>query len=149
MIFLSILLTSIASAIVAFQKTLNAGLGKCIGSIEGSFVNHLVGFIFGLLILVIGYQLDNINLGNTPFYLFLGGAAGIFMVSFVNYAIAHIGIMNTLIYLIISQSITSLIIDHYGLINHAKIPMNPLRIIGILLIICGAKLALSRTTPSK
>jgi bacterial/archaeal transporter family-2 protein len=39
--------------------------------------------------------------------------------------------------IITGQMITSLILDHYGLIGYARHPINPARVIGTILLLAG------------
>lgn len=149
MIVISIFLTLLSGVALTFQKVVNAALGKRIGSMESSFINHIVGAFFGGLLLLVGLRTGHIYFSGIPFYLFLGGSLGVFVVFFVNYSIPVIGIMATLICLTISQLTTSLVIDHYGFVNGTVLQMGALRIVGIILIICGAMLVLSRRKKGK
>jgi len=139
-----IFLTFCGSIVLTLQKVVNAALGKRIGSMESSFVNHIVGTLFAGLLLAIGLKSGQIHFENIPPYLFLGGFFGVFMIFFVNYAIPIIGVMATLICLILAQLITSSTIDHYGFINANILKIGYLHIAGIALIICGALLVLIR-----
>lgn len=142
MVVISILLTFCSSVALTFQKVINAALGKRIGSLESSFINHLVGALFGGVLLIAGLKTGRIHFAGVPFYLFLGGSLGIFLVAFINYSIPVIGVMATLICLIISQLTTSLVVDHYGLVNGTVLHIGFGRIAGVALIVCGAMLVL-------
>lgn len=144
MAVISIFLTFISSFVLTSQRVVNAALGKRIGSMESSFVNHIVGAVFGGLLLILGLRTGHIYFTGIPYYLFLGGSLGVFLVYFMNFSIPVIGVMATSVCLIISQLATSLIIDHYGFINGTVLQIGYLRIAGMIFIICGTTLVLAR-----
>lgn len=133
---------------LTLQKAVNAALGQQIGGMESSFVNHFVGTLVAGLLLLAGIHTGQIYFSGIPFYLFLGGCLGVFLVFFINIAIPVIGIMATLICLVLSQLVTSSMLDHYGIFSDKIMKMGAFRVAGIALVILGAALVLSRNKPS-
>lgn len=145
---LFIFLMLCGSFALTLQKAVNAALGQQIGGMESSFVNHFVGALFAGLLFLAGIHTGQIYFSGIPPTLFLGGCFGVFLVFFINTAIPIIGLMATLICLILSQLITSSVLDHYGIFSDKIVKMGPLRITGIALVILGAALVLSRKKSS-
>ena len=64
-----------AGIIMAVQGSMNSALSKIIGTLEGSFLVHVVGLTIVALLLFI-FGLGDGNLGQmraAPWYLYLGG----------------------------------------------------------------------------
>jgi bacterial/archaeal transporter family-2 protein len=144
MFLVCIILTIGGSVVLTLQKAVNGALGKHIGSLQGSFVNHLVGALVAGALLAAGLATGSLHVAGIPPHLFLGGSLGAFMICCMNYAIARAGVMATLICMLISQLVCSTVIDHYGLFGGVAIEMRPARLAGILLIIAGAIFVLTK-----
>lgn len=140
-----VLLSVLGGFAMTWQKTVCAALGERIGGMESSFINHIVGAILAGLLLAAGIRTGQISFSGIPFYFFLAGCLGVFYIYLINYTIPIIGIMATLICLILSQLITSSVIDHYGLLNSNVIKFGISRAIGIILITIGTILVLSKS----
>ena len=76
-------------------------------------------------------------MGGLPWYYFLGGAAGAFIVGTVALAGPRVGIAATSAALIAGQMMGAIIWDHLGLLSQAKDPVDALKITGALLIVGG------------
>lgn len=144
MVILFIFLTAIAGVSLSLLKAVNAALGERVGLMESSFISHFVGAVVAACLLVVGIRTGHFHIDGIPFYFFLGGCLGLFMIVMINYAFPIIGAMATLICMILSQLISSLIVDHCGLFNACVIKMDSGRIIGVILVMIGAGLVLWR-----
>jgi len=135
------LFTVIAGAngiLLGICRLINASLGMRIGSMRGSLVNHFVGAIFAGILLVIGMGKGGLHITGVPSQYFLGGCLGVFVVYINNYAIPYIGATLVVVLMITFQLLTSLVIDHFGLFGAEIIELNSIRLIGIVVLICGA-----------
>lgn len=144
MVIVFVCLTAIAGVSLSLLKAVNARLGERLGIMESSWISHVVGAFAAALLLVLGIRTGQFALSGIPFYFFLGGCLGLFMIVLINYAFPIIGAMATLICMILSQLTTSLIVDHCGLFNACVIKMDNGRIIGVILVMIGAGLVLTR-----
>lgn len=72
-----------------------------------------------------------------PWYYFLGGMAGTFIVGSVALAGPRIGIAVTSAALIAGQMTGAIIWDHLGLLSQTKDPVDALKVLGALLIVLG------------
>lgn len=139
-----ILLTCLTSLVNTISRLINAAMGTHIGSLESSFVNHVVGTLFAGLLLLVGVKTGHLVFSGIPFYYFLGGCLGLLMLAGHNYAVPHVGIMLVLIIFITSQLFTSGLIEHFGLMGSTEIPFSWLRLLGFCLLIGGARLVYVR-----
>lgn len=141
MIYFLIIITS--GTVLSLQKVVNAALGQVVGSMTSSFFNHAVGAVFASLLLALGLYTHRFHF-DMPFYLFLGGCCGVFLVYLLNSAIPKIGAMATLIFVILSQLVFSACIDHFGLFQARPIAISPFKILGVFLLMLSAILVLSK-----
>ena len=73
--FLALLIAAIAGMAMALQGSLNAALGKIIGTLETTFVVHIVGIAVIMSVLYL-FRLGKGNLlllKDAPWYTYLGG----------------------------------------------------------------------------
>ncbi len=77
----------------------------------------------------------------SPWWLYAGGAYGLFIIAGAAYAFPRLGAGPTTALMIAAQLATALTLDHLGL-PAGKIPVTPVRIVGTLLLVIGAILVL-------
>lgn len=137
MIILYFLIIVTLAFFVAFQPALNAELARLIGSSTwATIISFFVGLIVLLTYAIVTQQpLSAKKLSNVPPYLFLGGALGAIFVLSVVVLFPKIGAMNAVIFMIIGQMLSSLIIDHYGCFNAPVSPINWQKIAALLLML--------------
>jgi len=79
-------------------------------------------------------------MGGLHWYYFLGGLAGALIVATVALTGPRIGIATTSAAVIAGQMVGAILMDHLGLLNQAKDPIDALKVAGTLLIIGGVVL---------
>lgn len=144
MVIAFILLTAVGSIAYSLQKAINAALGEKLGTVQSSFINHVVGMVVASLLLIVGIRTGHFSTAGIPFYLFLGGCAGFFAIVLINYAFPIIGAVATILWLVLAQLVSSLIVDNCGFLNGCIIKMDGSRIAGVILVIIGAGLVVVR-----
>lgn len=137
------LLATINGLFTVFSRMVNASLATAVGSLRGSFVNHLVGTVGAGFLLLVGLQIDMAQLATIPWIYFIGGCLGVLIVAASNYAVRHIGAALFAMLLLAGQLLTSAFIDHYSLLGNVRIPITPARIAGIILLLGGALLVIT------
>ncbi|NLM53179.1 MAG: DMT family transporter [Firmicutes bacterium] len=146
MFIVALLLAFIAGVAMAFQGSLNTGLGKIIGLLESTFVVHLVGTALILLLLFV-LRLGKGDLGKittAPWYLFLGGIIGVIIYYAVIASMARVGVAKATTAIIVGQVGTALLLDHFGCFGLEKVPFTWLKAVGVILLACGARLMLMK-----
>jgi len=130
----------IAGAMLPVQAGLNHKMGRALASPEyASFISFAVGTV-GLLVylLVTRQNLNTIQQAFTvPWYVWLAGLLGAFYVTVVILMAPRLGVALTFGLLVGGQMISSLILDHFGLLGMAVKPINWGRVLGIVLLIAG------------
>ncbi|NLN06547.1 MAG: DMT family transporter [Firmicutes bacterium] len=144
MILLALFLAFAAGIAMAFQGSLNTGLGKIIGLLEATFIVHLVGLAI-LTTLLFLFRLGQGNLskcGTAPWYLYLGGALGVVIIYAVVASMSRVGVAAATTAIIVGQVGTALVLDHFGVFGLERVPFSFLKVAGIILLAAGARLML-------
>lgn len=143
---LPIIIAAAAGMTMAFQGAINAALGKIVGLLEATFIVHLVGLVFVLILLFV-LQLGGgslLKVGQVPWYLFLGGILGVAIVYGVVRSIPEIGVAPATTAILVGQILTAAVIDHTGLFGLKQISFAWYRAAGVFLMAGGAFLLLKK-----
>jgi transporter family-2 protein len=138
-IFLAIL----AGIAIPMQATVNNKLAESVNSpILAAFISFAVGTIalFGYILLT-GIPLSNLAASKTaPLIAWGGGFLGAFFVSVMTSAVPRIGIALAFSLAVAGQMLITLLIDHFGWLGIDVKPINPMRVLGAVLITIGVVL---------
>lgn len=137
------LLAAVNGGIVTCSRLINAGLGAHLGSMQGSWINHIVGTLFAALLLGVGMGTGHLHLQGIPLPYLLGGILGVFLVTFNNYAVPLIGSAAVAMLMLFAQLLTSSIIDHSGLWGGQVYPVTQMKAAGLGLLMLGAGLVIT------
>jgi len=137
---LFILLAAFAGIWVAFQGAINGLLARQLSHpLQATFVSFLGGTLVIALILV--FLQPEIPSGTTlkriPWYLYTGGAMGVFFVTVALLSVPRIGATQFLAAILAGQVVGALLIDHFGLLEVPVQHISWKRIGGVLLIVIG------------
>ncbi len=130
--FLSIVIGAIISVMVLFNGTLSDAFGNYTAAI----LIHITGLIVLIPVLLVGktrFKADR----TVPVYLYSAGAVGVFSVLFTNISYMELGVSLTLALGLFGQSVISIVIDHFGLLEMKVIRFDRKKLIGLFLIIIG------------
>lgn len=75
--------------------------------------------------------------GEIPWWAWFGGAIGVVMVTTSLILVPRVGSLPWFAAVMTGQTVTALVLDHYGLLGNPRTPASPLRLIGTCLLICG------------
>ena len=138
--FLATLIIGFCLPIMASSNgALSKSLGSPITSTFGIFV--LSSVLLGLVVLFT--KSPNISLNNLPntnLKMWMGGC--IVVINILTFSIApqKIGVANMLVVFIAGQIISSIIVEHFGLLSFPKHEISLQRIVGVILIVAGVVL---------
>ncbi|QOR68841.1 DMT family transporter [Cytobacillus suaedae] len=122
---------------VAIQATINGGLGRKVGTLEGSLVSFAIGTL-ALLFIVIFFGKGNLTAVTTvPKWQLTGGLLGAFYVFVAVLVVPRVGVATTLTAVIVGQLIMSAVIDHFGLFGSRQIPFDAKRALALFLLVCS------------
>jgi bacterial/archaeal transporter family-2 protein len=72
-----------------------------------------------------------------PLYLFSGGIFVAFYIFTITWISPRFGVANAIVFVLLGQMVSAVIIDHFGLFNAIQVDINLKKILGILLMIAG------------
>lgn len=135
-----LLVALLAGAAVPFQAGANAALGRLLGHpLWATLISLAVSVLMVLpALLLMRAPLPRLaNLGQAPWWAWLGGVAGVAYITAALILTPRLGAAGFIVCVIAGQVLSSLIIDQWGLMGLPSRPVNGLRIAGVALIIVG------------
>lgn len=130
------LLSGLIGILITVMLAFNGVLAKNTGNYSSIVIIHLVGLIcisFILLIRKIKLRFQN----DIPIFLYSAGAIGVFTVLLNNLSFNSIGASLTLALGLLGQSLTSIVIDHYGLLGAKVCAFKKQKLFGLIIIALG------------
>ena len=146
---MNVLLFAVAFAAgiaVSFQAAINSQMAAAVGA--NSVVAALVSFLCGTCALAViafvrgGLRKALAALPQQPLWKFSGGFLGAAFIFCTVVLVPRIGILNMVVLVIAGQLLTSMAIDHFGLVNVAMRKVSPIRLAGAAVMIAGVGMAL-------
>ena len=122
--------------LITIMISLNGVLSKHLGNYSSILVIHILGFLILTLILTLKKYKIRFS-KDIPLILYSAGIIGVFTVLFNNISFSALGEALTISLGLLGQTISSIIIDSFGLIKMQKISFKKEKILGLLLIILG------------
>lgn len=131
---------------IPLMAALNGGLGAQLKSPAlAATILFSVGLAVSLIYLFMneGIPASLYNEG-TPTYLYLGGFFVMFYILSITWVAPKFGISNAVSFVLLGQLISMSIIDHFGLVGMPKYSFTIQRFVGLLLMMGGIMLVLSK-----
>ncbi|MGI6364661.1 MAG: DMT family transporter [Bacillota bacterium] len=149
MSFLNLLVPLIIAALsglaMTFQGAINAALKEKIGVAPMSLTVHLIGLIVSVAaVLFISGTPRLEDFKNAPLYSYLGGLLNVAIIGGVAYSIAKTGATIGISAILFGQLTTAVVLDHFGIFALEKIPLSWVRIIGVVLMLVGMRMAIHK-----
>lgn len=134
-----------AGMLSATQIAVNGYLGKVVGSpIKASAISFTVGIIFLAIICIVLHfkngkseSFKNESAKN-PWWMWIGGILGRLYILANVYLSRIVGTGMTVIILLIGSTTGGILVDHFGMFESPKKPINAQKILGVLIMILGA-----------
>lgn len=134
-----------AGMLSATQIAVNGYLGKVVGSpIKTSAISFTVGIIFLAIICIVLHfkngkseSFKNESAKN-PWWMWIGGILGGLYILANVYLSRIVGTGMTVIILLIGSTTGGILVDHFGMFESPKKPINAQKILGVLIMILGA-----------
>lgn len=130
------LLSIFIGALIGIMVYFNGILSIYLGNYTSSVIVHLVGLI-GIIIVLICTKSKLKFDRKLPLFLYSAGVIGVFTVLFSNIGFMSVGASLTIALSLLGQTISAIIIDHYGLLGVNAIKFNKKKLIGLSIIIIG------------
>jgi transporter family-2 protein len=142
----AVLLGVLAGGLVGMQAPINSRLGKSIGTIQAATFSFLVGT--ALLLAIAAFAKGgwgNLgHVGRAPAWALVGGLLGAVYVSVAIVAVRTLGASGLTAVVILGQLGMSVVIDRFGLLGVAKVPVSGGRIVGLVLLAAGVALVVRK-----
>ncbi len=140
-VMLAIAIGLAAGCLLAAQPSVNGQLGL---SVAHPLQAALISFASGTTILLVlclavgrfppSFQTSP---GNLPWWIWLGGAIGVVMVTTSLIFVPRVGSLPWFAAVMSGQIVAAILLDHYGLLGNPKAPASPLRLFGAGLMIAS------------
>lgn len=130
----------------AVQVVVMARFGERVGIVAAlAFATAITATGAALILLVARQSLSGyVAAARQPAWLWLGGVAGIVIVLTITFAGSQLGTVATVGIFIAAQLTMSTLIDRFGLFGSDRIGLHWTRVLGVLLLLCGAALTLRK-----
>jgi transporter family-2 protein len=125
-----ILIAMVAGMLVPMQAGINVRLKQAVGDAATS---AMISFAVGTLALV-----QTVLSARGPWWMWTGGFFGAFFVAATILLAEKVGAGSMLAWIIASQLMGGLLLDHFGAFGFAVREISPIRILGVGLLIVGA-----------
>ena len=142
--FVLMILMVVGGVAVAVQPTINARLAEKTGFLQAATVSFAVGTLILLVISLSSGQGSFRRIPDADWWQLTGGLFGAFFVTMTIVGVPRIGITAVLALTIVSQLISGLVMDHYGLFGMRGIPIDYKRMLGVTLLLAGVFLICRR-----
>jgi transporter family-2 protein len=134
-----------AGFFISIQGPINARLRLSVESpVLGATISFLSGGLLLLCIMATG-AFGGVGTGlrgmqSAPLWAYLGGALGVTFVLGSIVAIPQVGVVVVICAAILGQMVGSYLADTYGWFGVEPVPFNPVRLAGVVLMLCGVLL---------
>lgn len=125
-------------------QLINAALGMRTSALGSSWINHVVGALFGGFLLLCGLGAGQLLFSGVPFIYFLGGCIGVVVVALFNFSAPRVGAAFMSVLWTSAQLLTSSLIDHFGILGTVPVPFTWYRFTGVVFLILAARLVFSK-----
>ncbi|MDS1003043.1 DMT family transporter [Clostridium sp. FAM 1755] len=130
------LISAFIGALIAIMTLFNGTLSNTFENYTSSIIIHVIGLFSITFVLLISRSKFKIQ-KEIPIYLYSAGAIGVFTVVFSNLSFSKLGVSLTLALGLLGQSLSSIFIDHFGLLGMKVIKFEKKKCIGLSFIILG------------
>lgn len=130
------LMSILIGALIAIMASFNSMLSTYTGNYTSSVIIHSVGLIGTIIIMKI-LKCKITFRKDLSLFLYSAGIIGVFTLLFNNITFVTIGASLTIAVGLLGQTISSIIIDHFGLLGVNTVKFNNKKIIALSIIILG------------
>ncbi|WP_070000069.1 DMT family transporter [Cellulosilyticum sp. I15G10I2] len=133
---MNIFISAFIGVLIAIMLLFNGTLSQAIGNYTSSVLIHITGLFAVILILLIG-KLKIKFTSQIPLHLYSAGGIGVLTVLFSNLSFSLLGASLTLALSLLGQSLASILIDHFGILEMTVVKFEKKKLVGLLFIILG------------
>lgn len=129
---------ALVGGLIAAQPAINSTLGRATGSIAAAFISFAIGTVALAGLVVLSGQAGGLSSATevSPVYL-LGGLLGAIYVFTALVVVREVGAGGVAAATITGQLSFSVLIDRFGILGLAEVPVTPGRVLGVALLLVG------------
>ena len=134
---------------LAVHLAMNAQVGQTVGNPRmGNAAFWLIGAVMAVVIALSGWDSQFFTRAReVPAWLWVAGAVGACLVFAIAALIPRLGAATTNVLLLAGQLLGGLLIAHFGLLSSPVQPLNSARLVGAVIMILGASIAVVGRLP--
>ncbi len=137
---LGFLYALIAGAAMSLQGVMNTRLGDKAGVLETNALVQLVGFVLALIIAICFGKGDIRQMGQAPWYSWLGGVLAPVITVTVMLSISGLSPTVAISTILLSQLTVAALIDAFGWLGADRLPFTWQKLLGVGLMVSGVLL---------
>lgn len=135
---LLIILIGMAGGIaVGLQSPLASMLTQRLGIFESIFIVHMGGALLALLPLIFYSGGKLMQWRSVPWYALGAGVFGLVVIAAISYMIPRVGVAASITTIVAGQLLVATILDQFGWLGTAGRPLDPTRVIGLVIVLVG------------
>lgn len=134
MVLLMLLLVVFGGAVLCSQSAINGRLGAEVGVLESAWLTFVLGTMISFLLAFYLEPHAALNLFTVPRWQVTGAFFGVVYMLVIVFAMPRIGTAAATVAVISGQLLMSVLIDHFGWLDNAVIPLDPSRLCAIALL---------------
>ncbi|MBT9386226.1 DMT family transporter [Pseudooceanicola sp. CBS1P-1] len=140
MSFLLIFLALMGGAALSVQSSVNGRLGGAVGLLTTAWLTFVLGALISVLLMLFAQPPQAMTLLDAPRWQLTGAFFGVFYIVAMVFSVPRIGIAAATVAVITGQLTMSLLIDNFGWLENARIPLDPHRWAAIALLFAAMAL---------
>lgn len=133
--YMAILLAFLTGGCVIISILLNGKITREVGLKQAGLLNYITGISVSLVLYLIFSRQPLLDLPKLPFYYYLGGWIGVFVVLSGSKIVNHLSAVYTTVLVFFGQMMTAIIIDFFisGNLDLGKLIGSTVMVIGLVL----------------
>jgi len=135
---LIILVIGLAGGVaVGLQSPMASILTQRLGVFESIFIVHAGGAVIALAPLLMRGGGNLSEWRSVPWYTLGAGVFGLVVIAAISYTIPRVGVAAAITTVVAGQILTGAVIDQFGLFHSVIRPLDPLRLLGLGVVLLG------------
>ncbi len=138
---LLVALTLLAGMGIPVMAALNGHLGAAVGTTFAAVVLFVVALGVGASALLFQAPKLSLQQFQVPFQYYLGGVLVAFYILSITWVAPKLGLVQAIFIILLGQIASSVLIEHFGVLNVKQIPISFSRVAGVAFMLLGIYLA--------
>ena len=134
-LFLLILIAIVGGVAVTLQGQFMGSMDLNLGTKESVFVTYASGGILITLILLFNRGGNLQAWRDVPWYAFTAGILGLIIVGAIGFVVPRLGLAPGFTIIVAAQFVAAALIDHFGLFGAAVRSVDPIRTLGLAMLL--------------